>query len=68
MKGIFRQRILGAVATSLLCIASFKDLTVLMQAQKGVERKQIDEHLSQLAALAESSLAGALQCTYGPAK
>ena len=41
---------------------------MLKQAREGVEGKQIDEHLSQLAALAESSLAGALQCTYGPAK
>jgi len=40
----------------------------MMQAREGVEGKQKDEHLSQLAALAESSLAGALQCTYGPAK
>ena len=39
----------------------------LLQAREGVQGERVEEHLSQLAALAESSLAGALQCTHGPA-
>lgn len=41
---------------------------MLMQAREGVQGERVEEHLLQLAALAESSLAGAMQCTYGPAK
>ena len=39
-----------------------------MQARDGFQAEEIEEHLSQLAALAESSLAGALQCTHGSAR
>jgi hypothetical protein len=35
------------------------------QAASTATSEQIEEYLVQLAALAESSLAGALQCTYG---
>ncbi|CAL5228940.1 g12169 [Coccomyxa viridis] len=40
---------------------------LLLQAREGVQDEQLEEQLSQLAALAESSLAGAIQCTHGPA-
>ena len=48
-------------------VQSICDASLLLQAQEGVQGEQVDEHLSQLAALAESSLAGAMQCTHGPA-
>ena len=48
-------------------VQSICDASLLLQAQEGVQGEQVEEHLSQLAALAESSLAGAMQCTHGPA-
>ncbi|KAK9907748.1 hypothetical protein WJX75_009165 [Coccomyxa subellipsoidea] len=38
---------------------------IIFKAASTATSEQIEEYLVQLAALAESSLAGALQCTYG---
>ena len=48
-------------------VQSICDVLMPVQVREGVQGDKVDEHLSQLAALAESSLAGAMQCTYGPA-